>query len=716
MRVGSRKGKKKGKDILFLFSVSISFFIFPFLFSIAYKYAQQLQPYLTASQFQAIHDGLELTTLCNITFDSTGLSQSTSPSSLLTIPTGKVEATSTLYVDPINGNDNNPGTQGQPLQHVATALRLSRALPPPATIILREGVHRLSETLELSTADNGLTIMGYPGENAVVSGGSVFTPNWTPYNVTPASNNYTLFPNVDAMYDDYPDPNVVDLGSVSSYDACQTLCANYQTRPCNAWIWYDSSVEAPWGNECYGRTDSSFITYPQNHTWSGRRATPTNIYVTDITLPSWVTNTDDFVLSLMYSADNGATPMRATRARYPNANPELDLYPTGWTSAGEYQPGVINFNTTVIFSNLTGTNYPGPGQGATMFTDYYWGEGGPCQKFTPQGSYWCQPYGRTAGASYFINSPTGFNGTNGGIPNSPFTSDVVGNGAIFNAWRHGHWFSLMHRISGYNPTDNTFTFGYGAFQGAEGESTNEAWYLENVMELLDAPNEFFYDAAAGKLYYFYNGTTGSPPPSTWTWETPLLQTLISIEGDSSLPVTGISIAGLTFTSAAPTYLSPHGTPSGGDWGLARIGAILLENTESITISNNLFSRLDGNGVFISGYNRNATVFQNEFVWIGDSAIASWGYTVDVDATAGTQPWYNNITQNLCHEIGHFEKQSSCYFQATTALSWVEGNIFYNGPRAMVNFNDGLPPGGSALYRNLVWNTCRESQDHGPFNR
>ena len=37
---------------------------------------------------------------------------------------------------------------------------------------------------------------------------------------------------------------------------------------------------------------------------------------------------------------------------------------------------------------------------------------------------------------------------------------------------------------------------------------------------------------------------------------------------------------------------------------------------------------------------------------------------------------------------------------------------------MINFNDGMPgpAGSSRMLSNLVWNSCRESQDHGPFNR
>ena len=40
---------------------------------------------------------------------------------------------------------------------------------------------------------------------------------------------------------------------------------------------------------------------------------------------------------------------------------------------------------------------------------------------------------------------------------------------------------------------------------------------------------------------------------------------------------------------------------------------------------------------------------------------------------------------------------------------IEGNIAYNGPRAGVNFDDGLG-GGSVVTRNVLFNFCRESSD------
>ena len=50
-----------------------------------------------------------------------------------------------------------------------------------------------------------------------------------------------------------------------------------------------------------------------------------------------------------------------------------------------------------------------------------------------------------------------------------------------------------------------------------------------------------------------------------------------------------------------------------------------------------------------------------------------------------------------------------------AQSVISGNVFFNGPRAGINANDGFG-GGDEISHNLVFSTCRESGDHGPFNR
>jgi len=63
----------------------------------------------------------------------------------------------------------------------------------------------------------------------------------------------------------------------------------------------------------------------------------------------------------------------------------------------------------------------------------------------------------------------------------------------------------------------------------------------------------------------------------------------------------------------------------------------------------------------------------------------------VDGTDGNHPEYTTVTGCSGREIGLYEKQSSFFIQAKTALSRVQGNVFFNGPRAGINANDGCVP-------------------------
>ena len=62
---------------------------------------------------------------------------------------------------------------------------------------------------------------------------------------------------------------------------------------------------------------------------------------------------------------------------------------------------------------------------------------------------------------------------------------------------------------------------------------------------------------------------------------------------------------------------------------------------------------------MSRYNRRARVTNNEFAWIGDTAMAAWGYTDETsdagihgfDATAGDFPRHTVISNNVVREVG-----------------------------------------------------------------
>lgn len=118
-----------------------------------------------------------------------------------------------------------------------------------------------------------------------------------------------------------------------------------------------------------------------------------------------------------------------------------------------------------------------------------------------------------------------------------------------------------------------------------------------------------------------------------------------------------------------------------------------------------FTMLDGNALFLSGFTRNVTIENSSFSYIGDNAMAAWGYSEDVnggahnlpegvglDGTGGEQPRYTNVYGNIVREIGLNERQSSAWSEAKACLSHVKGNLFFNMPRAAINKNDGFGGG------------------------
>ena len=401
---------------------------------------------------------------------------------------------------------------------------------------------------------------------------------------------------------------------------------------------------------------------------------------------------------------------RAIRARYPNADPELGF--GSQVLANKWLPPAIPPQPDIE------VNPDKPYRNSSVdFKTYQLGIGGSCKQFDPPAGYWCGN-DTTGGDAATYRIPSGMIATQKTLPNSPYKNPKS---AIVHTWRPNHWASWMFEVDSYDRTTGTFMFGKGGFQGARGNDEGAEIVVENVMEELDAPNEWFYDEDSKTLYFFYNASSGVKPPHDTLFVVTQLKTLISIKGSMSEPVENITIRGVNFRDTAYTYMDPHGMPSGGDWGLQRMGALFLEGTKYVTIDSCKFERLDGNAIMVSGYNRNTTIQRNEFVWIGDTAIAQWGYTsgTDIpgmgwDGTDGNQPRYSRILYNFAHELGIWEKQSSFYFQAKSCQNLIKGNIFFNGPRAGINFNDGFG-GRSNVTENILFNTCRESGDHGPFN-
>jgi hypothetical protein len=80
---------------------------------------------------------------------------------------------------------------------------------------------------------------------------------------------------------------------------------------------------------------------------------------------------------------------------------------------------------------------------------------------------------------------------------------------------------------------------------------------------------------------------------------------------------------------------------------------------------------------------NARHFLPFFSFPAYSAVAQWGDTDFSDATGGEQPRFTTVSDNICHDIGHYQKQSSCYFQAQSCQNTVTRNVMFNVARAAI---------------------------------
>ena len=650
---------------------------------LAWDYAKKLLP--RQGIFQSAYDALQLEA-CNVSLSSGKRYPSRPFQFRPQIGADAIE----IFVS-TSGDDGNPGTMSSPVQSISQALRLYRLRSQPVSggmVYLRAGTFYLSETVKLGPEDSGLTITAYQGEKVTISGGRSYDFTWKEV----VNKMGPIMQGVSTINDSDVAPGQSNwkakyIGAFDSAEKCQKACMRSPT--CFAFTWFNSSVEK-FGKICYFRGDGLWSPVAFTGASSGKKL---HIVAADISSQKPAPFTSLFL--------NGR---RAVRARYPDGNPEtmgLHTSPTGYTSVAEsWLPPSFPPEADEI-------HIESPQRNGTHFPTFSLGLGGTVNIFRPPQSYWGtkKPDGG-GGRTFMVVSGLQYS-TDEGFAGRTWKRPETGVVHVFQGLHWGSWiFSLRER----NSATQELHFAYGGWQEARGLFFGSEWFVENIMEELDAPGEWYFNDLDSTLYYFPNGSSSPPASGVAT----AVKTLFKIIGNSDTPVVNVSITNLTFSQTASTYFDYYEVPSGGDWSIHRGGALFVEGVDGFLLQNCLFDSPGGNGVFLSNYVRNAVVEGNEFVFVGDSAIAAVGTSDLIDGTSGNQPRGTRIISNLVHENGIFGKQTSPYFQSLACQTELVGNVMFNGPRAGIDFNDGFG-GGNLVEGNLVFNMVRETSDHGPFN-
>jgi hypothetical protein len=290
--------------------------------------------------------------------------------------------------------------------------------------------------------------------------------------------------------------------------------------------------------------------------------------------------------------------------------------------------------------------------------------------------------------------------------------------AIIHIYQAMYWGNLQWQVKDIDWENCQIWFGNGGQQiGAKWSHTpnivsqRSHFFIENVFEELDSPGEWYLDRSAGILYYFPAEDIDLAQARV---EVPVLQQIIRFTGSQEHPVSHITLDGFRFTHTASTFLDTYSVPSLSDWSIHRGGAVFMEGARDCHITNCFFDAVGGNAVFMNLYNRGNTVTACTFVETGDSAICFVG---SQELTTGTQrsfPYECRAENNLIHDCGIFGKQIAGVYISRAKRIVAGHNRIYNMPRAGICIGDGTW-GGHVIEYNHIYQTCRETGDHGPFN-
>ncbi|MBX3255198.1 MAG: PDZ domain-containing protein [Chitinophagaceae bacterium] len=303
-------------------------------------------------------------------------------------------------------------------------------------------------------------------------------------------------------------------------------------------------------------------------------------------------------------------------------------------------------------------------------------------------------------------------------------------GGYIHALHAYEWGGFHYRITGVDSEGNVQM--EGGWQNNRPNKMHEKYrFVENIFEELDAPGEWWLDRNKNILYYYPSQGIDITKAIVTVSQ---LKNSIELKGTETNPLRHIGISGIRFAHNERSFMDTKEPLLRSDWTIYRGGAILLDGTENCKIADCVFEGIGGNAIMVSNYNKYDTITgchiyntgANAVCFIGDTKAVrspSFGYEnfvpyEQLDKTPG--PLTNNfpqnciVTDNLFHDLGDIEKQATGVQIQVASEITVSHNSIYQTSRAGINIGDGAF-GGHIIEFNDVFNTVRETGDHGSFN-
>lgn len=259
--------------------------------------------------------------------------------------------------------------------------------------------------------------------------------------------------------------------------------------------------------------------------------------------------------------------------------------------------------------------------------------------------------------------------------------------------------------------------------------------VENVFEELDDEKEWYYSSQDGYLYF----KPVSEDDLNGVFHLGILSELFKIKGASD-----IKFQNVTFCETKRSMFEKdkqYRPLLRGDWCIMPAGAVSVVDSENITFENCVFENIGSNGIYIGDYGKGHQITGCRFLNIGSTAVQIVGspsavyepsfwkndmypdlpvHRTKVEYPEKTGPVSEEyprdilIENNFIENVGIYEKQSSGVNLSVCYNVKILHNTICKSARSNINVNDGTF-GGHEIAYNDIFDSQRETQDHGPFN-
>ena len=282
---------------------------------------------------------------------------------------------------------------------------------------------------------------------------------------------------------------------------------------------------------------------------------------------------------------------------------------------------------------------------------------------------------------------------------SPTTMDVL----VFSVGKCD-WMRTLHKVVSIDPATHRITFNGRFWKGVRAKAR---FFLENELDFLDAPGEFYLDKPQHTLYYkpLANGH-----PDTLGIAAPVLGRMIQLKGASREKcIANLSVEGLTLletddSSQTGWWSTQYGRKDG--------ALIWMGNTQNIEIRDCHLKNSGRSGIMMVGHNTGnlVTGCWVEHMGVNGVTLSNRFSGPDKSSRIDDRCEHNRVSNCRIHDVGEIH----CYASCVNAFNVTDNEVAYCDLYNSVRYAVTVRGNTGAQYGPMVWTNlpfCRGNRFH-----